>query len=86
MLEKIAHTFYKQNEELVDNFNKLSEEDQEIHHQEMIQKHRELRHMFNDLRHLSEYKKGIMNMIIPGEEPGEVVDITQEEAKNAVIR
>ncbi len=86
MLEKIAHTLYKQNEELVDNFNKLSNEDQEIQHQEMIKKHRQLRHMFNDLRHLSEYKKGIMNMIIPGEEPGEVINMTQEEAKKAVIR
>jgi hypothetical protein len=87
VLEKIAHQFFINSESIVNRFNSLSKEEQDSNiGKNMLMEHVKLRHMVHDLRHLSAYKSGVMNMEIPGEEFGEVIDMTQEEAKKAVIR
>ena len=86
-LEKIAHELYLNSEGVVRKFNDLSKSEQEsIYGRNMLEEHVKLRHIIHDLRHLSAYKSGVMNMEIPGEELGEVIDMTQEEAKKAVLR
>lgn len=86
-LEKIAHGFFLDSETIVNRFNSLSKEEQNSNFgRNMLMEHVKLRHIVHDLRHLSAYKSGVMNMEIPGEEYGEVIDMTQEQAKKAVFR
>ena len=42
----------------------------------MLIEHVIKRHIIHDLRHLSDYKLGIMNMTLPGEEVNVVCDTT----------
>ncbi|MCR5482965.1 MAG: hypothetical protein K6E99_00945 [Bacilli bacterium] len=86
-LEKIAHELYLNSESIVNNFNILPKDDQKSNYgRSMLMEHVKLRHIIHNLRHLAAYKSGVMNMVIPGEELGEVLDITQEQAKKAVFR
>ena len=86
-LEKIAHELFINSEHEAKKYNDLSKDEQNSNYgKNMLVESVKLRHIVHDLRHLSVYKSGVMNMEIPGEELGEVIDMTQEEAKKAVIR
>ena len=86
-LEKIAHELYLNSESIVNNFNNLPKDDQKSNYgRSMLMEHVKLRHIIHDLRHLAAYKSGVMNMVIPGEELGEVLDITQSNVLESIIK
>ena len=79
-LEKIAHELYLSSESVVNKFNSLSKEEQNSEYgKQMLIEHVIKRHIIHDLRHLSDYKLGIMNMTLPGEEVNVVCDTTTVE-------
>ena len=86
-IESVAHKYYINSERMSALFNSLSNEEQHSNNgKDMMIESTKLRHIFDDLRILSEYKRGVINMTVPGEELGEIIDITQLQTKKAAFR
>lgn len=77
-IQEYAHSLFLEEQEIVDEFNNLPESEQDKNYS-MLREHRLLRHMFVDLKLISDYKDGILNMEIPGEEIKVVCDTTYKE-------